>query len=63
MFTKEEIREKIELGESSFVQFKAKINDADSLEAELVAFANAARGLLLIGISDDGTVNGVEKQK
>ncbi|MFB0945135.1 MAG: ATP-binding protein [Spirosomataceae bacterium] len=43
------------------MQFKAKINDADSLEAELVAFANAARGLLLIGISDDGTVNGVEK--
>lgn len=61
MFTKEEIQEKIELGESSFVQFKAKINDADSLEAELVAFANAAGGLLLIGVSDDGTVNGVEK--
>lgn len=61
MFTKEEIREKIELGESSFVQFKAKINDADSLEAELVAFANAAGGLLLVGISNDGTVNGIEK--
>jgi hypothetical protein len=43
MFTKEEIREKIELGESSFVQFKAKINDADSLEAGLVAFRQRRR--------------------
>ncbi len=61
MLTKEELLEKIELGESSFVQFKLKINDADSLEAELVAFANAAGGFLLIGVSDNGIINGIEK--
>lgn len=63
MLTKEEIREKIELGESSFVQFKAAISDLDSLETEIVAFANAAGGMLLVGVADNGEIKGVAKEE
>jgi ATP-dependent DNA helicase RecG len=61
MLTKEELLEKIELGESSFVQFKREINDLDSLESELVAFANAAGGFLMVGVDKQGSIIGVEK--
>jgi ATP-dependent DNA helicase RecG len=46
-------------GEDSAHQFKKNITNPDSLEAELVAFSNAAGGQIFIGVNDDGTVAGL----
>jgi len=44
-------------GEGRKIEFKAKIT---ALAREIVAFANASGGSLLLGISDDGKIVGVE---
>ena len=46
-------------GEDSRHQFKRDFAHADSLAAELVAFANGLGGVLLIGVNDDGSVQGL----
>ncbi len=48
------------LGEDSTRQFKVDVRNAESLAAELVAFANAQGGVILIGVADDGSVPGLE---
>jgi ATP-dependent DNA helicase RecG len=60
--TEQDLLQKIALGETSFVQFKESIKDADSLEAEIVAFANAHGGSIVIGVADDGTITGLTKE-
>ncbi len=47
-----ELLDLIQLGESSKVQFKVRVDNANSLGAEMVAFANTKGGLLLVGIDD-----------
>lgn len=47
-------------GEDSRHQFKADVNNASSLAGELVAFANSGGGMLLIGVDDNGTVQGLD---
>ena len=46
-------------GEDSAHQFKKDLTNADSLAAELVALANAAGGLLIIGVNDAGGITGL----
>jgi ATP-dependent DNA helicase RecG len=46
-------------GEDGTRQFKRDVQHADSLAAELVAFANANGGTILIGVADDGTMPGL----
>lgn len=46
-------------GEDSRHQFKADINNADALAAEIVAFSNTAGGRIFIGVNDDGSVRGL----
>ncbi|MBK8534128.1 MAG: putative DNA binding domain-containing protein [Candidatus Competibacteraceae bacterium] len=46
-------------GEDSRHQFKANISNIDALAAELVAFANSGGGVLIIGVSDLGEVQGL----
>jgi ATP-dependent DNA helicase RecG len=46
-------------GEDSQHQFKKNFNNADGLAAEMVAFSNGLGGKILIGINDDGTVDGL----
>jgi ATP-dependent DNA helicase RecG len=53
------LREQIALGEDSVRQFKANVKNPESLAAELVAFANAEGGRILIGVADDGSVPGL----
>lgn len=48
------------LGEDSTRQFKVDVRNAESLAAELVAFANAQGGVILIGVADDGSAPGLE---
>lgn len=54
-----ELIEIINRGEDSHHQFKADINNVDSLAAEMVAFSNAGGGKILIGVSDVNAVNGL----
>nr|VFK59165.1 MAG: ATP-dependent DNA helicase RecG [Candidatus Kentron sp. TUN]VFK67731.1 MAG: ATP-dependent DNA helicase RecG [Candidatus Kentron sp. TUN] len=49
-------------GEDSEHQFKRNITNADSLAAEMVAFSNGRGGKILIGVTDDGMIAGLEKE-
>jgi predicted HTH transcriptional regulator len=48
-------------GEDSRQQFKADVTNVDALAAELVAFANAVGGRLIIGVDDRGEVRGLTR--
>lgn len=55
-----ELLDIISKGESSFVQFKERVNDAYSIATEMVAFSNSQGGLLIIGVNDKtGALNGL----
>lgn len=49
----------ITLGEDSTRQFKANISHAESLAAEMAAFANAEGGVIYLGVADDGSLPGL----
>ncbi len=55
-----EIPERIRKGEDTTTQFKQDVTDANRLAEEMVAFSNAQGGLLLIGVSDNGTIDGLD---
>lgn len=55
----QEAKRLIQDGESTTVEFKRKIRHPEKVIKELVAFANTKGGYLFIGVSDDGTINGV----
>jgi ATP-dependent DNA helicase RecG len=46
-------------GEDSRTQFKQTITNAESLAGDLVAFSNSKGGRILIGVNDQGVVNGL----
>jgi ATP-dependent DNA helicase RecG len=52
----------VALGEDSTRQFKVDIKNPESLAAEIVAFANAEGGRILIGVADDGIAAGLSAQ-
>jgi len=51
-----ELLEVVGRGEDSRHQFKEDATNANSLAAEIVAFANSGGGKILIGVADDGTI-------
>ena len=55
-----EVTQKIKNGEDFFTQFKETIKDSKKLAEELVAFSNAEGGHLLIGVKDNGFIQGLE---
>lgn len=55
----EELLAIIAKGEDSRHQFKQNITRAESLVPELAAFSNSKGGLLLIGVTDDGDIQGL----
>ncbi|EXJ10899.1 RNA-binding domain-containing protein [Nitrincola nitratireducens] len=58
----EELLAIIARDEDSRHQFKADVNNASSLGAEMVAFSNSAGGLILIGVkNDDGSRSGLTR--
>lgn len=56
---REELQSQIALGEDSKRQFKADVRNAESLAAEMAAFANSEGGAILIGVADDGSTPGL----
>ena len=55
-----ELHQRLTQGEDSRHQFKRDATNADSLAAELAAFANSGGGTLFIGVNDDGSVAGLD---
>ena len=59
--TRSELREILQNGESSGIEFKREEFDNRSLAKELVAFANLHGGTVLLGVADDGTIRGLTR--
>ncbi len=57
-----EFKKQIRLGEDSSHQFKADIRNADSLAAEMCAFANSEGGIIYIGVGDDGSIPALKSE-
>jgi predicted HTH transcriptional regulator len=55
-----ELLQIVERGEYSRHQFKHDETNADSIAAELAAFANSGGDLLLLGVEDNGSVVGLD---
>ena len=61
MLTKEDIIHVIQSGEGYNAEFKVSVpTKVKELTEEVCAFANAAGGVLLLGIDDNNTIVGVE---
>lgn len=49
-------------GEGVTLDFKKKITSCEKIARTMVSFANNKGGRLLIGVADDGTINGVKSE-
>jgi len=56
-----DLKSSVALGEDSRRQFKQDISNADSLAAEMAAFANSEGGTIFIGVTDEGALQGLDK--
>lgn len=59
---KSELLEIISNGESSGIEFKRDDIRPDQLAKEIVAFANFEGGRILLGVEDDGSVTGIQRE-
>ncbi len=59
----EQIKQLIEQGENSAVEFKSLEVRPESLAREIVAFANSSGGTILIGVEDSGKITGVDQHQ
>jgi ATP-dependent DNA helicase RecG len=60
--TKTELLELIANGESSGVEFKRDDVRPEQLAKEIVALANFQGGVILLGVEDDGTITGIQRE-
>lgn len=58
-YTEQNLRTQVALGEDSTHQFKVDIRNAESLAAEMAAFANTEGGTIYLGVADDGSMPGL----
>lgn len=56
-----ELQSQIALGKDSRRQFKREVTNADSLAAEMAAFANSEGGTIFLGVADDGSLPEVSR--
>ncbi len=56
-------RESLRMGESSVLEFKTERARSDGIAKEAAAFANTDGGTLLVGVRDDGAVEGVSDRR
>ena len=59
----EQIKQLIEQGENSAVEFKSSEVRPESLAREIVAFANSSGGTILIGVEDSGKITDVDQHQ
>lgn len=59
---KENLLEIIKNGENSGVEFKLDNIRPEQLAKEIVALANLQGGIILLGVSDDGKIQGIERE-
>ncbi|MEW6202778.1 MAG: RNA-binding domain-containing protein [bacterium] len=59
----DELKEIIDAGENSGVEFKQTKIDTEDLAKEVVALCNLQGGLILFGVSDDGEIAGIDDKK
>lgn len=55
-----ELRQLIAAGEGLHLEFKLKATHPDKIVREMLAFANTAGGTLLVGVEDDGRIQGLK---
>ena len=53
------VRERLVFGEESRTQFKRTVHSSDQLVSEMGAFSNSKRGIIYVGVEDDGTIVGL----
>ncbi|HET8864912.1 MAG TPA: ATP-binding protein [Gracilimonas sp.] len=58
--TRSDLKNLIQTGESSFLEFKHSVASPEKIAREMAAFANTKGGTLLIGVEDNGEIIGVE---
>lgn len=58
--TKQDLKNLIATGESSFLEFKHKVSTPEKIAKEIAAFANTKGGTILIGVGDTGELVGTE---
>lgn len=58
--TKNDLKNLIQTGESSFLEFKHSVASPEKIAREIAAFANTKGGTILIGVEDNGEMLGVE---
>ena len=59
---KSELFEIISNGENSGVEFKRDDIKPEQLAKEIVAFANFEGGRILLGVEDDGSITGLQRE-
>ena len=57
-----QLTEKISLGEDATIDFKRELPHREEFADEIVAFANANGGEILIGVGDDSEIAGIDRQ-
>jgi hypothetical protein len=55
-----QLRKMVDRGEGFHLEFKRKALYPDKIVREMVAFANAGGGILLVGVGDEGTIPGLK---
>jgi len=58
--SRQDLKNLVATGESSFLEFKHKVASPEKIAREIVAFANATGGTILIGVADNGELIGTE---
>jgi ATP-dependent DNA helicase RecG len=61
--TQSELQNILQQGENSSVEFKEHGVKPESLAKEMVAFANSQGGIILLGVTDQGTVTGIPAEQ
>ena len=62
-YNQNDIKQLIRQGENHAVEFKSSQVHADSLAKEMTAFANSYGGVVLLGVDDEGYIEGLSKDR
>lgn len=58
--TRNDLKNLVQTGESSFLEFKHSVASPEKIAREIAAFTNTKGGTILIGVEDNGEIIGVE---